>query len=64
MNRQADCAHEFGPEKAYVSKGGPLDGTWLVSGCVYCNAFTLWPASGGDGMHLLEAKLRELGCEP
>jgi len=57
-------AHVLGADRRYVANGGPMDGTWLVAECCYCNTFSIGPESGGDGLDLLIAKLDELGCDP
>jgi hypothetical protein len=56
--------HEFGEEVRYVGHGGPLDGEWIIRGCLQCNAFEMAPRSGGPALELVLAKLTELGCDP
>jgi len=47
--------HEWGPEQLWVGQGGPLDGEWIVQGCLHCNAFEIGPRSGGDCIGLILA---------
>jgi hypothetical protein len=47
--------HEFGPEQLWVGHSGPLDGEWLVRSCLHCNAFEIWPRSGGPCIDLILA---------
>ena len=50
----------------YIVEGhqGPLDGQWEVQACRHCNTISLRPLSGGDGLHLILARLKQLGCNP
>jgi hypothetical protein len=56
--------HEWGPEREATATHGPLEGEWIVQCCLWCNAFSLRPADGGDGFDNVIAALDAAGCEP
>jgi hypothetical protein len=41
-----------------------MEGAWLVSKCLGCSAFELWPEDGGDALGPLAAALRAAGSRP
>ena len=58
------CNHEWGPDYLMAFDSGPIEGEWIAKKCLQCNAGTMGPYDGSDGMAIFVAALAAAGCNP
>src|SRR4051794_29238998 len=58
------CGAEWAESLLDSFESGPMEGDWIVTPCSGCNAFTLEPLDGGDGLANVLAALEAAGCNP